>query len=477
MSVTTSAFQPPTKKPNLGQIAPVSPPPNIPQRVRKPLMTVDSRNLFQAIARRDLRAGETALRSGANPNARDMHSFTPIHYAALRDQPEMIESLIRARANPNALGGPNITLTKRMNEKVPHPEESSPLLLAAWYANTNAMRVLANHLPHDFKDGDKPNAYGFSLNYCVLANQLDEFRERFPPTKYTHEIYRAKMLAHVNGISGHISLQIGEKQHDFCLEGGMTYGMYKEIADSLEELPFEDPILTPEMKREIIEVFRKASRRRPAREIFAEIKQGKLTILPTGWHGHYQSIVFYRSHMIMIDGNSVPAARYFQFIPDALTEKHIENLHWGHSNPSAEGDPLKAFLTANPSIFPRPIEHSMHIKNQSVGNCSHYAPKHALRASIKLLSEKLDKDPQTQDIWKFVKDWSTYFRIVQFKKYLVGHRTQNDPEIPEDRDLVKLSWSKIYRHSVKVAPSRQPFFNKELITLVRHYWTPSSTSP
>jgi hypothetical protein len=448
-------------------------------------MTVDSRSLFQAIAQSNLKAVHSSLRSGANPNAGDMYAFTPIHYAALRDQPITIEYLIKAKANPHVIGGPLIELSKRDKLEIPHlsegvpvlhplvkvknHEQSSPLLLAAWYANVNAMRVLVKYLPPDFSDGDKPNAYGFSINYCVLVNQLHQFSERFPPTKYTHEIHRAKMLAHANGINGHLSLRIRGEMYEFPLEGGLTYGMYKEIADSLEEIPFEDPIFSQELKREIIEVLRKASRRRPARELLAEIQQGKLTILPTGQHGHYQSIIFYRSHMFMIDGANEQPVRYFQFEPDALTEEHIENVLWGHANLSEPGGPLQFLLTENPTIFPRLKEHVMKIKKQSIGNCSHYAAKHAFRAAFKLLSEILDRSPRTLEVWKFVKDWSTYFRITQLKKYLVFHRTQMGPEIPEDHDLVQLSWAKIQRHAAKAAPLRQPFFQKELESLSR-FW-------
>ena len=59
-------------------------------------------DLFLAIDHRDLKGVEALIAKGADPNARNGLEFTPLYIAAASFQPDVMQVLLHAGANPDA---------------------------------------------------------------------------------------------------------------------------------------------------------------------------------------------------------------------------------------------------------------------------------------------------------------------------------------------------------------------------------------
>ena len=58
--------------------------------------------LLDAAENGDLIKVKTALEKGANPNAKDKHGWTPLHWAALGSNVKIVRVLLKHGADPNA---------------------------------------------------------------------------------------------------------------------------------------------------------------------------------------------------------------------------------------------------------------------------------------------------------------------------------------------------------------------------------------
>lgn len=402
----------------------------------------DDRSLFGAVIHGKVADAEKALGDRESSlKERCDYDFTPLHYASLRNDAPMVEFLINAKADMSAVGGPIVDINKGL-------EKSNPLLLAAWYAHEPALNVFIENLPHSPRELeqilDRRNGFGFSARYCAFANNHKQLMDRFPPSELDKEIYRAKLLAHANGIWGNleISYPIGVP-----LEGGLTYGMYLEIAKSIHEgIPDQD--LDPEIKNQLVSAMEAASHPRTPEEILKRINEGKLTIIPSGPHQHYTAIVIYKNRVLNIDGAPrVPVIQLSAGSP--ITLEHIQKF-------LAKQTQVRPPL--HDEYFSRKNADEIECmpKKQSVGNCSYYAPKHAFRQGLALLLGDAEKARN------IAKNWSTYFRMKQLKNYLIAHLPENNPMYPPDRDLIDEAFEKINKRIGRSSEEKQKEFSEEI---------------
>jgi len=94
-----------------------------------------NQSIFQAIAKNDINSVIKSVQQGAMINASDRFGHTPIHYAAYKGNPRIVDFLLNNGANPNVQGR----------------HKSTPLHSAAWGKNMKVLELL-------LEDGANVNA-------------------------------------------------------------------------------------------------------------------------------------------------------------------------------------------------------------------------------------------------------------------------------------------------------------------------------
>lgn len=218
--------------------------------------------------------------------------------------------------------------------------------------------------------------------------------------------YRLKMASLIWGMSGEASLERGTS---FKLDGGEISVPLSEKIGSLSFLPSEVQVAFSQVKAE-----------RNAELIIRSIKEGRLTLIPTGYNGHAMTLVFYQDLVFVCnrgEGAKGGALRCFRIKPDKIDspaviqklldmkykEKEEALEYYYHSFPASlsSGDELEItsqFLSLEP-------------KQQSVGNCSAASTKLAIRAALAALVYKEGGDVSvvraiSKRATRELRDWS-----------------------------------------------------------------------
>lgn len=120
----------------VGVPAPAAPAPVVPVAAAAPLTPLDQ-ELFDGVDKNSIYLVNNRLARGANVNAIDQFSRTPLHYAAQNGSSRIVLALLRNGANPNAQDSTGIT----------------PLMFASMNDHTRTVNYLLKNFAHpDFQD-------------------------------------------------------------------------------------------------------------------------------------------------------------------------------------------------------------------------------------------------------------------------------------------------------------------------------------
>jgi hypothetical protein len=214
--------------------------------------------------------------------------------------------------------------------------------------------------------------------------------------------FRLKMAALIWGINEKESLEEG--QPEFSLQGGtISVPLSKEISESK---------FLPELVKK---AFSEVTAARTVTEMSHSIREGKLTIIPSGYIGHAMSFVFYQDLLFVcnrgegsedgslscfrIDPAKVSAGEITKLLEMKDRKKEVALEYFYELLPKGLGNEAK--LENITSIFS-----SLEPKKQTVGNCSAASTKLAIRMALAAIAYKKNGDTFSDDVALEVHDIS-----------------------------------------------------------------------
>lgn len=316
-----------------------------------------------------------AILSEEDINLPGPNGLTPLHKAVLNNNAKAVDILISQGADMRFICKDNL----------------SPVDRAAMNGNIAIIKMMAKHDPsvlHERSaDGTSPYIKAFEKGHKALLSYL-------PSDEYSRLYVAIKELGQVAGISGTIVHEAGS----YSIESSQHYPYYSLCA---EAIPEEFSELKAEFES-ASDIYRESS------DILTSIRDGKTTVMPSGWKRHSICIVIQNNIMIICNRGMRRAgtSSFKTFIIDPtkitseqihfITHKNIklsteEGLRFFYEQLPAILSPIGRSIDSSNTLFCAAIE-TIAPKDQHMGNCCAASAKAAVRAAfiLSILHKKGD---------------------------------------------------------------------------------------
>lgn len=317
------------------------------------------------------------------------------------------------------------------------------------------------------------NKDNLSLAYLIKMNPMDKelknditelLNKKNPLLSIPADVvHRLKGLAHATSQAGtgELKSNSNELTTKYNLEGGESFIWLKQMAKSTKIIATQEKYASL-MPREHAAVLQDAlefnvNGKQP-KEIVDRIKSGKPTIIPTGFSGHYCTVLFFTHpehgpqfllcNRGALSSNSPIQANNYQ--PKLLSENMVERIISNYQK--APDDYQKLFFIDLPrelqfqkGDFHKEIEiASRFLPKQTVGNCSYESPVTAVWAILAM--QPTTNNPQKTGYGQVntqFNNWAVLNQAYHFERAIGVHQIRTKNPVTDEKAELQAMATKI----------------------------------